>query len=145
MHQLSIPNLFELRLLLPSMYTSHAYIVHPPLRIKFVRTTRGGQVAGAIAGESVWPKGLFMSDANGTSMPSWGYNGYYGRQGYESLYDFHCYAYEMDSYKPEWVGSNSSYDSYSSYSYQMVVARYMIRMIRMIHTLIIIGVSMVKS
>ncbi|KHG09655.1 Adenosine 3'-phospho 5'-phosphosulfate transporter 2 [Gossypium arboreum] len=32
-HQLSVPYLFELRLLLRSKYTSHAYTVHHPLKI----------------------------------------------------------------------------------------------------------------
>ncbi|KHG22314.1 hypothetical protein F383_26782 [Gossypium arboreum] len=32
-HQLSVPYLFELRLLLISKYTSHAYIVRHPLMI----------------------------------------------------------------------------------------------------------------
>ncbi|KHF98589.1 hypothetical protein F383_37816 [Gossypium arboreum] len=37
-HQLWIPYLFELRLLLTSKYMSHAYIVHHPLRIKVYYT-----------------------------------------------------------------------------------------------------------
>ncbi|KHG24261.1 hypothetical protein F383_03110 [Gossypium arboreum] len=32
-HQLSVPYLFELKLLLTSKYTNHAYIVHHPFRI----------------------------------------------------------------------------------------------------------------
>ncbi|KHG13096.1 hypothetical protein F383_17014 [Gossypium arboreum] len=36
--QLSVPYLFELRLLLTSKYMSHAYIVHHPLRIKACHT-----------------------------------------------------------------------------------------------------------
>ncbi|KHG04156.1 hypothetical protein F383_28903 [Gossypium arboreum] len=32
MHQLSIPYLFELRILLTSKYTNHTYIVHSGLR-----------------------------------------------------------------------------------------------------------------
>ncbi|KHF98496.1 lipase atg15 [Gossypium arboreum] len=38
MHQLSISCLFELKLLLTSKYTSHAYIVHHPLKIKVYHT-----------------------------------------------------------------------------------------------------------
>ncbi|KHG24656.1 Dephospho-CoA kinase domain-containing [Gossypium arboreum] len=38
MHQLSVPYLFEVKLLLTSKYMSHIYIVHHPLRIKVCHT-----------------------------------------------------------------------------------------------------------
>ncbi|KHG20774.1 hypothetical protein F383_28423 [Gossypium arboreum] len=38
MHQLSVPYLFELRLLLTSKYTSHTYIVYHSFSIKVCHT-----------------------------------------------------------------------------------------------------------